>query len=210
MKAPESKKEGIMSTLEEALKHLNADPQQLVDLIAQDKKPAATRAKILQTALHAIPPPQQEVLLASLLQKFAADSATGELAQLKELYQQKLLELEQGPVRPATFIDLISEGFPGPKPKARVISPDGQERYAMLHPEIRAEGLIRGMTMLLDPKCAMALGCERGLPCVGQEATLLRTLDEVLVEVSLRDERFIVYASQEVLDAVAGGNLKNG
>lgn len=197
-------------TLEEALQHLNNDQHKLVDLIVQGKKPAQARAKILQTALHAIPPPQQEALLAAVLEKSGAEALNAEMAQLAEVYRQTLMELEQGPARPASFIKLVLTGIPGPKPKAQVITPDGQERYPMLHPDVRPEDLVRGMTVYVDQKCAMVLGHDCGLPSVGQEATFLRAVEDGLVEASLRDERFILYASQEVLDAVTEGKLKNG
>lgn len=196
-----------MTALEEALQHVHNDHNKLIELVTHGQKPAPTRAKVLNTALHAVPPPQQEALLTQLLEHCQAN---GEATKLKELYEQTLIELENGPARPATFIKLIIENVPGPKPKAHVISPDGQERYPMLHPDIRAEDLARGMTVFVDPKCSMVLGYEHCLPSVGQEATFLRGLDDGLVEVSLRDERFLVYGSQTVLDTVADGKLKNG
>ncbi|MBM4070392.1 MAG: AAA family ATPase [Planctomycetes bacterium] len=202
-----NQKEGIMSALEEALQHVHNDQNKLIELVTHGQKPPATRAKVLNTALHAVPPPQQEVLLTQLLEHCQANGAAN---RLKELYEQTLIELENGPARPATFIKHIVENIPGPKPKAHVISPDGQERYPMLHPDIKGEDLVRGMTVFVDPKCVMVLGYEKCLPSVGQEATFLRGVDDDLVEISLRDERFLVYGSQAVLDAVAAGTVKNG
>ena len=111
-------------------------------------------------------------------------------------------------MRPATFIAEADGDMPGPKPCAHVVTPDGQERFPFLHPDVNLEDLACGKTVYLDPKGTVVLGVGRRFPEVGQEATFLRRLpDRDLVEVAIRDEQVLLYAPPEILEAAESGAL---
>ena len=134
-----------------------------------------------------------------------------ELEQLKAQYAAAVRELEQGGVRPATLVGLVDTNLPGPKPRAQVVTPDGQQRFPFVHPDVSADQLEPGGTVFLDAKGAMVLGIGRLPPAAGTQATFVRRLpDSPHVEVSLRDEKFSFYASRRVLDAIASGSVKRG
>ena len=90
---------------------------------------------------------------------------------------------------------------------AGVTTPDGNERFPLLHPNLKADDLLPGMTVFLDPKGSIVLGVDDTLPTVGQEGTFLRCLDDGVVEASIRDERLMLYGSQSVRDSVSAGEL---
>src|SRR5207248_3353878 len=137
-----------------------------------------------------------------------ADAAT---LRLMEQYSQALNELQQGAVRPATFLGEAADAPPGPGPRAHVVTPDGQERYPVVLDPARLSELRPGMTVFLDPKGAVVLGITRTVPRVGQEGNFLRVVDGTgLVEASLREERLLLHAAAPVRDALAAGQLRNG
>src|SRR5207248_4776798 len=103
--------------------------------------------------------------------------------QMMEHYEQALVELEQGPVRPATFITEPKDAPPSPRPRAHVITPDGQERYPIVHARVPMKDLRPGMTVYLDPKGSVLLSATTTVPRVGQEGTFLRQVQDTnLVE----------------------------
>jgi hypothetical protein len=206
--SPVRKKEKAMDLAK--MLDLFGNDNQFIPTILDTKKPAEVRAKMLMDVLDGQAAPIKQAVLTGLLQKAAGDATSAEAAQLKERFQQVLAELENGPVRPATFIATASSGLPGPKPKVHVITPDGQERLSLLHPDIKVEDLEPGMTVYLDPKGAIVLGYDPSLPSVGQEATFVRSLDDGRIEATLHEDRFLVHASAKVADACADGELKRG
>jgi ATP-dependent 26S proteasome regulatory subunit len=176
-------------------------------------KPPEVRARMLldMAASNGAGAPGVHALLTQLLQTSAGQAVAAQLAQQKALYEQALAELQEGPVRPATFIAEADGGLPGPRPRAHVITPDGQERFATLHPSIKPRSLIPGMTVYLDPKGAVVLGVSQALTEVGPQATFLRRMDgSSLVEASMGEERMVLRASQCILDVVEKGALVRG
>ena len=136
---------------------------------------------------------------------------SAEDAKLKALYESVLSELETGPARPATFIAKANGGLPKSLPRVHVITPDGQERFPILHPGLKLRGLEPGVTVYLSANGAMVLGLTRSLPEVGLEAHFLRRLpDSKKVEVTLRDDRLVLHASKEILGAEESGTMKRG
>lgn len=185
----------------------------LVNLLSEPKKSATSRAKILAEMIFSHPDPVRAVkLLAPIMEKLShANGDAAEVAKLKAKLQQALTELENGPVRPATFIGLADGAMPGPKSRLHVITPDGQERFPIPHSEVQVAQLRRGMTVYLDTKGVMVLGASSVLPTVGQAAMFLRRLPgSDTMEVRFREETLLLHASHEVLAAEEAGDLKRG
>lgn len=185
----------------------------LVAMLLSDKKPLEVRAKMLVdlivSNLHE--PAALHQTFCALLQHGSGQAASAELAEMKAHYEQALAELEQGPVRPATFIAAADAAISGPKPRALVVTPDGQERLPSLHQDLKIEDIEPGMTVYLDPKGSIVLGASRWLPSVGQEATYLRRLEGTgQIEAMLHEERLVLNAASPVLEAEAAGKLKRG
>jgi ATP-dependent 26S proteasome regulatory subunit len=190
-----------------------ANLNKLSELCLDPRKPPEVRAKILLDVLHSNfeEPAVQQAVLTDLLRNSGARSPEAEVAVLKECYEQALVELEHGPIRPATCLGLADGDLPGPKPRIHVITPDGQERCPVLHPRVQLTNLKRGMTVYLDPKGSVVLGLSAVAARVGQQGTFLRVLPGTpLVEAALQNEKLLLHASAPVLDAVTAGKLKSG
>ncbi len=137
------------------------------------------------------------------------DNPDGAALKAKEDYEQKLKDLAEGPLRPGTFIKPAEGQFPGGHSLSMIVTPDGQTRYSALHPDVKAEELVAGQELYLDPQCAMVLGTGPLLSDVGQEALFVRRIPgTATVELQLRDEKMLFYASQILLDEIQNGVLK--
>jgi ATP-dependent 26S proteasome regulatory subunit len=185
----------------------------LVGMLLDQKKPSEVRAKMLvdliMTTMHE--PETIHGLMSQLLEETANAGATAELEALKEQYKQALAEIEVGPARPATFIAEADGTMPGPKPRGYVATPDGQERFPMLHPDVKIEDIMPGMTVYLDAKGTHILGSSGWLPKVGQEATFVRRLgNSQRVEVSVQEEKVVLHASWKLIESIEEGNVARG
>jgi hypothetical protein len=189
-----------------------AGPNRLGAVLLDVRKPAEVRAKVLLDVLHGnANPAMQQNFLADLLRQVDGREPDAEALRLIEQYDRAIAELELGAVRPATFLGEAADAPPGPGPRAHVITPDGQERYPVVHGRVTLAELRPGMTVYLDPKGAVVLGAARAIPRVGQEGTFLRGVEgTALVEAALRDERLLLHAAAPVLDALAAGQLRSG
>jgi ATP-dependent 26S proteasome regulatory subunit len=212
MKRTNQQKGSAMSTAAEIYAKQNG-PNKLSNLCLDPTKPPEVRAKILLDVIHSHfqEPALQQAILTDLLRQTAARTPEAEALKLKECYEQALLELEHGPIRPATFLTPAEGDLPGPRPRVHVVTPDGQERCPVLHPRLRLPDLKLGMTVYLDPKGSVILGVAPGSPRVGQEGTFLRLVaGTTLVEATLQGERLLLHGSAPVLDAIAARTLTSG
>ncbi len=182
------------------------------NLLLDGKKPPQSRAKLLLDVLFNNNDPNlQQSVLVDLFQKFQNKSPETEVLQMKEHYNQVLSEFDQGPVRPATYIKETKEYLPTPTPRVLVVTPDGQQRFPTLHPRVKLENLEPGNTVYLDNRGSMVLEATDELPGAGQEGTFLRYLPEKkLVEATLQNDRLLLFASREVLEAAQEGKLRSG
>ncbi len=176
------------------------------------RKPAEVRARVLLNVIDASGDPHvRQAVLADVLRQIDGREADAETLRLMEQYAQAVAELEQGAVRPATFLGEAADAPAGPGPRAHVVTPDGQERYPVVHDRVSLAQLRPGMTVYLDPRGAIVLGATRTVPQVGQEAQFLRAVDGTgLVEAALREERLVLHAASPVRDALAAGQLRSG
>ncbi len=190
----------------------SAGPNKLSQLLLDPKKTAEVRAKTLLDVLYSNEDRAvQQAVLTDLLRAAHANTADEETLKLMEMYEQALAELEQGPVRPATFIADADVALPSPRPRAHVATPDGQERYPTLHTRVAPQTLRPGTTVYLDPKGAVVLGTSPTPSRVGQQGTFLRRVEgTATIEAALQNERLLLYAAQPVLDALAAKQLKHG
>jgi hypothetical protein len=207
------KKDETMPAAKESADQLPEQRNHLSRVCLDASKPPEIRAKILLEVLQSSEeqPAVQHAVLTYLLRQTAAQTPEAELLRLLEGYQQALTELENGPLRPGTFLGAAGGDVPGPNPRVHVVAPDGQEHYPLLHPRVRFPDLRPGMTVFLDPKGSTVLGVVPGLPRVGQQGQFLRLLPATnLVEAVFQTERLLLYAATPVLDALADGKLKSG
>jgi ATP-dependent 26S proteasome regulatory subunit len=181
-------------------------------LLLDVRKPAEVRARLLLDILHTNANPNvQQLVLCDLLHQIDGREADAQTLALMEQYERAIGELQQGAVRPATFLAEAADAPPGPAPRAHVVTPDGQERYPVVHDRVSLNELRPGMTVYLDPKGAVVLGATRTVPRVGQEGNFLRAVEgTTLVEAALREERLLLHAAAPVLDALAAGQLRHG
>lgn len=187
-----------------------ANVNKTVAMLLSDKKPLEVRANLLLGILQSGDPAMLQVAK-GLLSKMESAAPIAELDELKSRLKQALSELEQGGVRPSTFIGTADGDLPGPKPRAQVVTPDGQLRFPFLREGVKLDDLRPGMTAYLDAKGAVILGVSQQIPKVGPQASFVRHLPESeQIEVSVRDEVVTLYASSAILDAVRDGELKRG
>jgi hypothetical protein len=185
----------------------------LVQLLFSGKKTPEQQAKmVFDVVMGGMAHPDTLMpFLTSVFQQAQNHTPEGEVAALKTKLEEMLAELESGPARPATFICEAEGEMPGPKPRAYVITPDGQERYPILREGIDIDTFESGMTVYLDAKGTMVLGSSHAIPKVGQQASFLRRYPGTdQVEVAMRDERLVVFAARSVLDTEAEGKLTRG
>jgi ATP-dependent 26S proteasome regulatory subunit len=176
------------------------------------RKPAEVRARVLLNVVDANGDPTiRQAVLADVLRQIDGREADAETLRLMEQYSQAIAELEQGAVRPATFLGEPADAPAGPGSRAHVVTPDGQERYPVVHDRVSLAELRPGMTVYLDPRGAVVLGATRTVPRVGQEGQFLRAVDGTgLVEAALREERLLLHAAAPVRDALEAGQLRSG
>src|SRR5262245_6821586 len=188
---------------------LQAGRHRLSELCLDPSRPPEVRARMLLDVLHGSGD-MQEAILTDIL-RHTTPSKEAEAQRLIECYEQALAELQNGPVRPATFLGPAPGDLPSPGPRVHVVTPDGQERYPLLHTRVQLAALQPGMTVYLDAKGSVVLGSSGQLPRTGQEGTFLRHVEgEGLLEAHLQNDRLVVHAAAPVRESLARGDLRAG
>ncbi len=192
----------------------SADAQQrLIDLLLSDEHPQMMRARMLNDAIMSGQAEPESTLgfLNAFFKRIESLPSDTEGQKLKAQYQARLAELENGPARPATFIAKLSGKSSTPVPKVHVVTPDGQQRFPILHEDVNPKELEPGVTVLLDARGGVVLGCGPSIPEVGVEAEFLRRLpDSNHVEVRLQGDPLVLHATTSVLEAVEDGGVDRG
>lgn len=182
----------------------------LSQLCLEVSKPVEVRARVLLDALLHQPLEEQLGLLSDLLQR-ASTHPDAERNQQIEHYELALAELQNGPLRPATFLGPAPADLPSSATRVHVVTPDGQERFPLLHPRVSVEAIAPGMTVYIDAKGSTVLGNTGELPQVGQEGTFLRDVEgSNFLEVHVQNDRLIVHAASPVRAALSKGILRAG
>ncbi len=191
----------------------NPAQEKLVTLLLDPEKPVEMRAKMF---LDIFMSNMQDLdasytLMTHLLEMASRKDVSVEAKKLAAEYKEKLAELERSAVRPATFIERADTSIPGGSRRVPVVTPGGPGRVPLLHEYLSLVGLVRGMTAFLDDKGILVLGVSHVLPRVGQMAQFIeRRPGSNEIEVSFRDEKLLLYASQTILDALDAETLSRG
>ncbi|MBW3598100.1 MAG: ATP-binding protein [Planctomycetes bacterium] len=185
-------------------------------LLESDKTPDVAAKMFMDVLMGQIANPVMvQALLTDLFKQVGEIKKTADpesaAMKLKEMWEQAVIELRMGPVRPATFIEVIEWPFETPHPRVEVVTPDGAHRHPILSPQVKLEDLQPGMTVFLDPEGAVVLAYSTMMPHVGQEAKFQRRLpDSNCVEVAIRDERVVLHAAQPLIDVIEADEIKRG
>lgn len=188
-------------------------PKSLIGtLLAAKKSPEECASMLLHVCMENMGDPvTMHTLFAELFKNLKDHTSMAEAEAIKSEYEEALEELRNGPVRPATFVGKATIGAPGSKPRAEIVTNDGNQRYPALSPDVKLKDLQRGEIVYLDAEGKVLLGRTGSVPQTGQEAQFLRRLDASnFVELRHREEQFVVRASQPILDCVDGDEIKRG
>ncbi len=183
-------------------------PKQLLTSIIEDKLPLENRAQLLGRLCLEGGEANLEVV--ALILKAAA-AGSGET-----IYQQKIADLnarleqlEQGPLRIATFQRMLTGGRAGAR--AGVVLEDGSSAFIAVPDAQLAASLQRGDTVLVDAQGKAALFRDSHEPQTGELARFERRVDAGRIEVTLRDhERSVFWTSAGLAARVDANEVEPG
>jgi ATP-dependent 26S proteasome regulatory subunit len=178
-------------------------------LLADASAPVEQRREFLKMLLHD-PSPDAQAAVASIFTTLSANNAEQVFQKKAQELSQVLKQLEDGPMRPASFIELLPQnGFA--VPHARVLLDDGSSACSLVPDTKVADTLRRGDRVLLDGRGRAVLHRLSGLPETGEEAHLERRLDDCRVELTLRgQERCVFLSSHGLAEKLAREEVKPG
>ncbi len=180
----------------------------LFKIFTDDKIPLEHRALMLHQACSKGGDENVE-LIGSLL-KAAADKSGGEIyrAQIEEM-NEKLAELEQGPLRIGTFRRMLKGTHTGSR--ADVLLEDGSAAYVTVPDEKLVTSLRRGDSVVVDMQGRAVLFRDEHGPETGDLAKFDRRLEDGRVEVTLRDhERSIFWTTAALAERIEAGEIEPG
>jgi ATP-dependent 26S proteasome regulatory subunit len=152
-----------------------------------------------RTFMHLCMDPSEESqkVLQNVLE--AAASAKGEDLYKKKLeeLEEKIKEMESGPLRYATFIKMINPK--GLFPRAHVLLQDGTAAFTVVPDAQLVKQLECGDTVLLEATGKALLFRDALSNDTGEEAKLERRIDADRVEVSIREQERHVYRTSQKL-----------
>jgi ATP-dependent 26S proteasome regulatory subunit len=148
-------------------------------------------------------------LVGALLEAAASAKSESIYKEKIEKVNELLGQLAQGPLRPATFVMMITGT--GPAARARVVLEDGSTCFVTVPDETLAGSLRCGDTVLVDAQGKALLFREPHGPDTGEEARLERCIDDGRIEVSVREhERFVFRASDSLARGIEQGEVQPG
>ena len=189
-----------------------ASQRYIKTLLAAGKTPETCGKLLLDLCQSKLDEPELvHGVLTALFRQMGDQATAAQAEKAKQKYELALTELKKGPVRPATYVGPVDLGVPGVSARVEVVAPDGQRRFPTLAQDVKADQLKLGADVFLDPEGAVVLAASQHVPKVGQEARFLRQMPNTgLVELELREERFVLNAAQPMLDAIAAGQVRRG
>ena len=181
----------------------------ILQLLADKSAPVEQRYLLVRTLIAGDDPDHIATVHALLDNLTVANPESAYNEKLKQL--DELIQLMQsGPMRNATFIDLVKVGTVQP-PQAFVVLDDGAYAYTCVPDETLAKILKRGDRVILEGKGRALLSKAPDYLQVGEEAQFERRIDDKHVEVSLRgQERHVFVTSQKLSDQLDAGNVEPG
>ena len=181
--------------------------KQTLKMLTQSHVPLEVRVMMLRKACVEGGDDNIE-LIAELLGAASGSGSSIYQAQIEEM-QQKLDQLEQGPLRIATFKDMLDGSRIGPR--ASVILEDGSSAFVTVPDPTLVETLRRGDTVLVDQQGKAVLFRDTHKPQTGDLARYERLLAAGRVEVTLNNqERSICWTSAELADRLESGEIEPG
>jgi ATPase family associated with various cellular activities (AAA) len=144
----------------------------------------------------------------SVLAALAAPALDEEAQQAAEQVRGIVENLKRAPMRSATFLGL-STPADSTAPLATVLMDDGQEACLVVHDPASVKDLKLGDRVTLDGKASILIGAAHSYQ-YGKEAAFERRLDCQRIEVTQRDERFVLLADAHLLDRIDAGQVKPG
>lgn len=159
--------------------------QQIQDLLVDGAQPVEQRASLLHHL--AVTDPGQFVQAVQGLLEKASAASTGEVYQrkLQEL-QAWIQELQAGPLRYGSFLEMISSNGCGARALVRM--EDGTSASIPVADVQFAQSLQTGDTVLIEAGGKLLTGKGPDYPAASEEARLERRLDEQRVEVVVREQ----------------------
>jgi ATP-dependent 26S proteasome regulatory subunit len=125
-------------------------------------------------------------------------------------YRKKIIELENGPARPAAFLGFISPAGSGAHRRGLVVFEDGSEAVPCVSDELAAR-LTCGQSVLVDPKARLIIAQDGNRPFAGEIATFERSLSPTSVLVRLsNDERVVLHMASALQHKIGDGIVVPG
>jgi ATP-dependent 26S proteasome regulatory subunit len=193
--------------------------------------PVERRLDILR-GLLTDPSPEARTVAASVLENAGALSGENPQQELAKQYADLIREMQEGPLRHATFIEMLEpnghlagpteppkpqNGTPNFSPgkltvrRALVMLDDGSTAYPVVPSEDLARCLHRGDRVVIETKGRAILYHVPSTLRTGEEAVFERRIDERHVEVTLRgQERSVFLTAEELSNAIASSQISPG
>jgi len=148
--------------------------------------------------------------ITALLEAATAQNAETLHAQKLREVAELIRQMQDGPLRYATFVAMLPGGAGGP-PRARVLLQDGTVAFPVV-PDAKLIPLLRcGDTVLLEAQARVILYRDDTEIAVGEEARLERRIGKDRIEVTLRDvERNVLRVSAPLAEKLDAGDVASG
>jgi ATP-dependent 26S proteasome regulatory subunit len=183
-------------------------PKQLFTLLVDGKNPVEHRMHILGQICMQGGEANVEVI-GSILK--AANAGGGELVYQQRIEEMdaKLAQLEQGPLRLATYHRMLDGDRASPR--ASVALEDGSTAFVTVPDPDLADALRQGDTVIIDEHGKAVLLRDPHGPATGELARFERRLDQGRIEISLRgNERSVYWITAELAERLDADEVEPG
>lgn len=178
---------------------------QVLNMLMDPKVKMVHRRHLLAQHLLSDDEASQEICL-ELFKRLSAASADEVAAKRAKEYEEKIKELEDGPIRAANFRRFMQQ-----KRRAEVVLEDGTTFFPVVPEELADAELACGDRLFADGKGKIVLFSEPGVQETGEEATLNRHFEgTTLVEVALHDIKMKMDASAALMEKIESGEAEPG
>ncbi len=187
----------------------NDKPGKIEHMLADSDLPFAHRKMMLKQLIkHSSE--ETDSILESILNGGENNKLDKTLARKVKSYNEKLKALEEGPVRPGTFLGSRPHSS-GAVTRVQVRLEDGTTVFPLLpRPRLLRE-LRRGDSVVLDGQAQAVISREPAAEWSGEVATYERRIGPEHVEISVRgDERHVFDASHGVIDLLNRESVEPG
>jgi hypothetical protein len=163
-------------------------------MLTDEAVPLAARRAMLKQVVAA----EDEALLDLVLRSASAGSAEDRYAEQRKELAALLTQLQEGPLRSATFLRMGDAGGLGRR--ALVVLPDGTHAYCVVPEAAMAEAMRCGDSVWLEAQGRAVLFHQREIGRAGEVARIERRLPGGELEVSLGEVGRFVCSSSALLD----------